>query len=110
MKIECGLQVNCSEATMRIALGGQNEEKIEQLKDKLSIEFGDCYIRPEDKQWDDEEKVKEYDLSEGYVNDKTIFGVRVLEINGDAPYNFGDQLQEIVERYLQNAKVEWREE
>jgi acylphosphatase len=110
MIIEFGVNPNCSDATLRIALKGQDEAKIKALKKKLDLELNGDDYNPKVGEWDDDKKSKEFDFSEGFVDDKHIFGMRVLEIKGDAPYNYGDDILGIVARYLPTAKVEWSEQ
>lgn len=110
MKVEIGIQANCSEATLRINLTGQKGKNINDLKEKLYLELNqDQHAKDEAHDWDDEEAKKEFDWSEAYINDSMIFGIRVLEIKGDAPYNYNDELAQVVERYLPDAKTEWVE-
>jgi len=108
MQIDIGINPNCSEATIRILLQGQNEKKIEALKNKLSLEIDKDYMPEEKSEWDGD-PTREFDFSEAYINDKTIFGVRVLEISGDAPYNHGEEITSIIKRYLPKAEIEWNE-
>ena len=105
--IEFGCQANCSEATIRIDLRGEDKKKIRELVKKLEFEMTDA--SPSSKDWDDEKDSKEFEMSEGYVSEKDIFGIPILEITGDAPFNFGDEIQEMIKRYLPKAKLEWEE-
>jgi len=105
--MELGCQVNCSEATIRIDLRGEDEKKIKQLIEKLELEMTD--ISPSSKDWDDEKDNKEFEMSEGYVSQKDIFGLPILEITGDAPFNFSDDIETMIKRYLPKAKMEWCE-
>jgi hypothetical protein len=109
MKIETGINPNCSEATIRIALKGQKEAQIEALKAKLVLELNNDHDEHKLPEWDDDKKSPEFEFSEGYVSDKNIFGMRVLEISGDAPYNFGDEIEKIIHRYLPKAEIEYSE-
>lgn len=106
MILEYGPQSNCSEATIHIDLRGQDKKKIKELINKLELEFHNDI--GEVKDWDDE-KGKEFELSEGYVSEKSIFGTKLLVIQGDAPYNYPDEIEEIINRYLPKAKREWAE-
>lgn len=101
-----GIQANCSEATVRINITGQDRKNIDSLIDKLQYELGQS-DELKDKEWDDDGK--EFEFSEGYVSEKKIFGVRVLEISGDAPYNFGEEIVGIIRKYLPKAKIEWED-
>lgn len=109
MIIEYGINPNCSDATIRISLKGQDEAKIKALKKKLDLELDGDDCSPKIGEWDDDKKKKEFDFSEGYIDDKSIFGMRVLEIRGDAPYNYGEDILGIVSRYIPTAKTEWSE-
>jgi hypothetical protein len=111
MIIESGINPNCSEATMRIKLDGQDQKKIDGLIEKLNLELNNNYDITSSKQsnWDDEATTKEFEFSEAYVSVNDIFGIRVLEISGDAPYNMGDDMEKLVRRYLPKAKIEWNE-
>ena len=109
-EIAFGIMPSCSEATIRIALKGQDEAKIKALMKKLDLELNDDDSSRTASEWDDDKKRKEFDFTEGYINEKSIFGMRVLEIKGDAPYNYGDDILGIVSRYLPSAKTEWSEQ
>ena len=110
MNYDIGIQSNCSEATVRINLTGQQSRAISDLKKKLDIELNqDMHDSDEGHEWDDDKAKKEFDWSEAYVDDKTIFGIRVLEIKGDAPYNHADELDKVIDRYLPEAEKEWSE-
>jgi len=108
MKLEIGIQANCSEATIRIALKGVPEAKLKALKAKLTLELNNNIKDVKNQDWDDEDK-REFDFSEGYISEISIFGMHVLEITGDAPYNFSKELGKIIYRYIPNAKTEWSE-
>jgi hypothetical protein len=112
MIIDAGVQANCSEATMRIKIGDQDEAKIDALIAKLNFELSNEYSSIESSRrsdWDGEKEAKEFDFSEAYVKCDTIFGTSVLEISGDAPYNMGDDMEKLVRRYLPKAEIEWSE-
>ena len=114
MQIEYGINPNCSEATLRIALKGQKRADIDALMAKLEIEFNHDWSGLESKktgEWDDDKIKQEYEFewSEAYSEEKTIFGIPVLEIRGDAPYNFGEEILAVVHKYLPKAKYEWNE-
>jgi hypothetical protein len=107
MNIDLGIMPSCSEATIRLNLNGQNKKKIQELIEKLELEMTEEGISAGE--WDDDTKKKEFELSEGYVEEKNIFGTNVLEINGDAPYNFHDEINQIIDRYLPDVEREWSE-
>ena len=107
MILEYGSQANCSEATIRIDLRGEDKKKISQLVKKLELEMTD--MPPSKGDWDDEKNSKEFDMSDGYVSEKDIFGTPIMEITGDAPFNFSDDIELIIKRYLPKAKMEWCE-
>jgi hypothetical protein len=115
VEIEIGINPNCSEATMNIKLDDQKELMISKLKNKLSLELSDGNYEPpkkKQKEWDTEdepEEKQEFDWSEGYWNDTHVFGIRILRITGDAPYNFGEEIERVVKRYLPEAEIEWTE-
>jgi hypothetical protein len=106
MKIAIGLQANCSESTIRLNLEKQPQKKIDELIHKLRVELAIPEYHEKQQDWDDQEDKKEYEWSEGYVYEKTIFGMPVLEISGDAPYNYGEEIEEVIRRYLPKAKME----
>jgi hypothetical protein len=108
--IEEGINPNCSEATIRILLKNQDEAKISQLIHKLRLEMSESYDfeeKPQD--WDGQKEEKEFDMSEGYIDREEIFGMDVLKITGDAPYNYSNEIDKIISRFLPKAKVEWSE-
>lgn len=112
MIVEIGSNPNCSEATIRIDLTGQNEKDIKALVKKLNIEFDTSdWNKPKTHDWDDEKvkSEKEFDLSEAYVSYENIFGKETLRIHGDAPFNFADDVEEIINRYLPKAERQWSE-
>lgn len=107
---DIGIQSNCSEATVRINLSGQKDKDILALKTKLELELNDnSYAQDEGHEWDDDKARKEFDWLEAYFTDKTIFGTRVLEIKGDAPYNHAEEIEKVINRYLPKAEREWSE-
>ena len=105
MKIEIGIQANCSEATMRIKLKGHDSKKVEKLIEKFQIECDD-YFDEKKTEWDNDELKKEFNFYETSVFEETIFGTKVLTIKGDAPYNSYDDCMTIINRYLKNPIVE----
>ena len=112
--IESGINPNCSETTVRIQTDDQNEEQVQKLIEKLELELDcDYYNEPiEEPNWDDEkpkDPVKEFDMTEGSVYNETIFGINCIRISGDAPYNCGQDLMNIIKRYLPHARTEWSE-
>lgn len=107
MDIHIGIQANCSEATMRILLDGQKREDINALIEKLQIELDDFYNCEETKtEWDGEKPLKEFSFYETSYDEEEIFGVNVLTIKGDAPYNCREDLEKIVKKYLKKPKIE----
>ena len=105
MKIEFGINPNCSDATMRIDLTGQNSKKIEQLIKELRIRLsGDYKQRPGE--WDGEEENTD-PWSEGYIDRKRVFGIDALVITGDAPYNFGEEIGNVIKEYLPKVRIEY---
>jgi len=115
MKIEIGINPNCSEATIRIDVRGQDKKLVKKLITKLETELHETYgtkVAIKSQDWDNDEdatKLKEFDWSEGYVTMERIFGIDCIKINGDAPYNFGEEIETVVRRYLPNADLEWCE-
>ena len=110
MNYDIGIQSNCSEATVRINLAGQKSKAIKDLIKKLEFELNqDQHDKDEGHEWDDDKAKKEFEWSEAYVDEKTIFGVHVLEIKGDAPYNHAEEVEKVISRYLPDAELEWSE-
>lgn len=108
MQIEIGTNPNCSEATLRILTDKQDKVKANELYEKLYLELHGG-PDPDSKHigdWDDEVLKAEFEWSEGYVDYETIFGMGVIKIWGDAPYNFHDEIMEVIKRYLPNAEIE----
>jgi len=112
MNIAIGINPNCSEAIIRINLENQDKDKIEALIEKLQFEFGNSADKFENagEGWEDDVKIlKEFEWSEAWAEQKTIFGTTILEIKGDAPYNYGDQVMKVIKHYLPKAESEWAE-
>jgi len=111
MIIENGINPNYSEATIRVDIRGQDRGKVEELIEKLRFEMTYDSITESLKKhvedWDDQVKKKEFEMSDGYAEVKNIFGTEVLEITGDAPFNFGDDIEKIIDRYIPKAKREY---
>jgi hypothetical protein len=106
MQIEMGINANCSEATIYIDLKNQDKRKVRELVKKLEFEM--TYHGPEDEDWDIDEP-HEFELSEGSVEYDKIFGREILRISGDAPFNYPDELEKVIRRYLPKAKMEYKE-
>jgi hypothetical protein len=105
MKLEIGVSPNCSEATIRIRTDGQKAEKIQALIKELEEHMDPSKLMPGE--WDDTDSEDQW--SEGYVNERSIFGMNVLEISGDAPFNYGEQVFEVIKKYLPEAEAEYTE-
>jgi hypothetical protein len=105
MESHFGINPNCSEAVIRINLTEQNRKQIDALYNKLCLELNQCNDS-EEQEWEDIIEKKEFDWSDASVNEKTIFGISVLEINGDAPYNMGSEIETVIRRYLPKARIE----
>lgn len=107
MQIEMGVQSNCSDATIRIKIDGQDPKKVKALIKELEKRLGEV-DDPADKDWNDEES--SFDpWSEGYITKKDIFGMNIIEITGDAPYNYSDDILAVIKKYLPKAKIDWTE-
>lgn len=106
-----GLQPNCSEAVIRINLKGQDEENIKKLIEKLELEFSYADSQKQESDWDDDNSKikKEFDWMDTYVDRRDIFGVDLIEIKGDAPFNNLEELEEVIDRYLPQADREVRD-
>ena len=74
------LNPNCSEAVMHI----RTDRLSEQEKDEL------CGIL--------EKAAEEYD-NDTWVTEGELFGIQVITVSGDMPYNEPDKLGEIVDKY-----------
>jgi hypothetical protein len=97
---------------VRIRVDGIDQKVISSLIEKLEIELDqDSFGRSEEAgDWDDEKvSKKEFEWSEGYVTRETIFGVDCIKISGDAPYNFGEEIGTVIDRFIENADTEWSE-
>lgn len=77
MRIERGINPNCSEATIRF-----NTKKLTQKEEEKLYKALEAYI-------------KEYSY-ETYVSRNNIFNIPCITVQGDAPYNDGDKLMGIV--------------
>lgn len=106
-KVEYGVQSNCSEATIRIRTDGQKPGKVDALVKELDRRLNMVDSEPSTGDWDDE--ITDDPWSEGYVNQNNIFGVNMIEITGDAPFNYGDQIIEVIKQYLPDADLEFKE-
>jgi hypothetical protein len=109
MELDIGINPNCSEATVRVHIDGQKKRDVNALEKKLEFELNNDYDPDKVGEWDEEKKKYEFDLSEGYINRENIFGVNVLKISGDAPYNHSEDIMTIVRRYLPYAEIQWSE-
>jgi hypothetical protein len=106
-EIEFGIWPSCSEATIRIKTDGQNKKKLDALIKELVKRLNQDLPPSNTGDWNDEEGPEPW--SEGYVQEKQIFGMGVLEITGDAPYNYGDDIIMVIKEYLPKAEIDWTE-
>lgn len=92
MRIEIGCSPNCSEAIMRFQTTKLTKKEEEKLFDTLNV-----YV----------EKYG-YDT---FVYRNTIFGIQCITIDGDAPYNSGDEIRKTVEKlsFMNKVKIETEE-
>lgn len=83
------LYVSCSESVCRIRVDKLDPTKKEQLFDLLKNRFG-------------QDAEDSYDTS---VFEETLFGIPMIVIDGDAPYNNYEEIEEV----LNNFKIpkEW---
>ncbi len=109
--IEEGIWANCSEATIRIRTSMIDKKIIKKLVEKLAFELADHYDRQNEGpgDWDDEEIKREFDWSEGYICEDMLFGIEHIKISGDAPYNFGNEIEEVIKRYISDPDMEYSE-
>lgn len=80
MKVELSLNPNCSEAVIRINTKRLSEEDKKKLFAELT------------------KAVEKYDYDTG-VYENEIFGVEMIEVKGDMPYNSPKKLEVIINRY-----------
>ena len=106
MIIEMGINPNCSEATVRIKINDVDDKAVKELIAKLELETN----QEEESigEWDDEKtSKKEFEWYETYISEETMFGIDCIKISGDAPYNNGDQIADVIDRFIKNAETEW---
>jgi hypothetical protein len=80
MKVENSLNPNCSEAVMRIRTDRLSAEEKERLYNTL------------------DGAIKNYDY-ETYINEGTSFGVQIITVSGDMPFNKSEELENITSSY-----------
>jgi|GEM_PF-2736169 len=80
------LNPNCSEAIVRIDLRGLNIPRVSSLFSELEKAIGED--------------------SDTWINEKTIFGIPVLTIDGNMPYNDSETLNKIIDRYTDKYEYE----
>lgn len=97
---EIELIPNCSESTFRIDISNLTEEEIAIIKSTW-----DAGVKKFMKENDDEYEPEGSDLYE-----KSIFDKKVLEADGDFPYNCSDTIDEIVEAAEKKLKKKLRTE
>jgi len=90
MIIERGVWANCSEATIRFRTDKLTKEEEEKLFKALQKYAEDGY--------------------ETFVTQGEIFGIRCITVNGDGPYNDGDTIKAILNKFPFKKKVETEEE
>ena len=87
MQKEINLIPNCSEATFRIDISTLTDAEIDKI-----ILIWEHHVHEKDEDGDD------YTTRDGSVlESKTILGKRILEADGDFPYNCGNIVEHIVE-------------
>ena len=92
MKIEIGANPNCSESIMRFRTDKLTEEQEEKLYETLRS-FVDKY---------------NYETS---VYRNTIFGIKCITVDGDAPYNEPSKIMKEVEKlsFIKKVTIESEE-
>lgn len=78
------LNPNCSEATMRINVNDLNDEQIDELKEaieNIDIEKGE---------------VRFNSTGNDSISIKDIFGIKVIEVDGDFPFNHVEPLENVI--------------
>lgn len=99
------LYPNCSEAVMRIKVDSLTDDEHKKIMAFLKR----CNDKNNDETWKPRTKLdKEIDESwhDTGFNEKTIFGISVIEIDGDSPYNSGDWLEKVIRNIAPNAIIE----
>ena len=93
MKIEIGINPNCSEATVRFRTDKLTKEQEKELFDTLTS-YVDKYG---------------YETS---VFRGEIFGIKCVTVSGDAPHNDSDNMMASVKdlKFINRVKTEWEEE
>lgn len=114
------LYSNCSEATMRINLSDYSESEIAKLKkilEDLSEE-----AEKEDEGGDENKdnnnsnslRNEDGDLMwyETSWDEETLFGIKVISINGETPYNYGEELEAFLKKkcyFIKDKDIEYSE-
>jgi len=82
------LNPNCSEATVRINISNLNEDEIEELRQAI-----ECLCMSHN-----------YEPAECDTYTDSVFGIKTIVVSGDFPYNYGDDIDILIEKARQKFK------